>query len=362
MHQDEASRQLKSALLKWYAKAHRAMPWRARPGAFPDAYHTLVSEAMLQQTQVATVIGYFERFVARWPTVAALAAADEQEVLHAWQGLGYYRRARHLHRAAKMIASDFDGRVPQTVDELLKLPGVGRYTAGAIASIAYGQPAALVDGNVLRVLGRIDAIDGDDAEAMTWRRAEALMQVRLRGACTAGDWNQALMELGALICTPVNPRCDACPVRSMCKALATDRVAELPAVRKRANVRAVTHRVVAIERNGQWLVRQRGDAGLWAGMWELPTLEGEGELKEWVHAATGLRIGAVRKNGGFAHLTTHRRIAFEVWLARPSGGRLRRGAGVWRRIEAMSDLAMSNPQRRALALLRQKAASLAEHA
>src|SRR3954466_12295844 len=186
-------------LLAWFDRHQRALPWRTV--APLDPYIVLVSEAMLQQTQVATVIPYFQRFIARFPTVTALAESDEQQVLRLWQGLGYYSRARNLRAAARMVVQEFNGQVPQTVQELLSLPGVGRYTAGAVASIAFGKRAPILDGNVARVLCRLDCIRDDPREPATrellWSRAaQILPKSRL------GDFNSALMELGALVCTP----------------------------------------------------------------------------------------------------------------------------------------------------------------
>ncbi|MEX0744483.1 MAG: A/G-specific adenine glycosylase, partial [Phycisphaeraceae bacterium] len=266
---------LRRALRRWYVANHRALPWRTPPngGAVPpDPYHVLVSEAMLQQTQVATVVAYFERFIAAFPTVEALATADEQQVLRHWQGLGYYRRARHLHAAARRIAADHAGRVPDTVDALLALPGVGRYTAGAVASIAFDRRAPILDGNVARVLARWFAvdelIDQPAGRATLWRLAERVLPQR-----SVGDFNQALMELGALVCTPSAPKCDTCPVASLCDAKRAERVAELPRRSPRKVPRAVRHVVAAVERDGRYLFEQRPGDGLWSNMWQLPTHE-----------------------------------------------------------------------------------------
>src|SRR5688500_13285875 len=188
-------------LTEWYRRTRRDLPWRVPPGARPDPYHVLVSEAMLQQTQVATVVPYFRRFIERFPTIADLARADEQDVLRMWQGLGYYTRARNLRAAAQAVVRDFGGELPRDLDSLLRLPGVGRYTAGAVATLAFDEPAAIVDGNVVRVICRLDRFESDPREKATseliWRRAEQIVPAR-----RAGDFNSALMELGATICTP----------------------------------------------------------------------------------------------------------------------------------------------------------------
>ena len=188
-------------LLAWYDKNQRPMPWRALKGRTPNPYHVLVSEAMLQQTQVVTVVPYFQRFVGAMPTVCDLASAKEQEVLRLWQGLGYYRRARNLHAAARVIVRDHGGQVPDTVEALLNLPGIGRYTAGAIASIAYGRAAPILDGNVARVFARLflieQPVDAPETRKTLWRLAEELVPPK-----RPGDFNQAVMELGALVHHP----------------------------------------------------------------------------------------------------------------------------------------------------------------
>ncbi len=205
-------------LLRWYDKERRDLPWRLPRTSCATSrlnpYHVLVSEAMLQQTQVATVIPYYQRFLDQFPSIAELACADEHDVLRLWQGLGYYSRARNLHAAAKRIANELGGTFPDTVESLLELPGVGRYTAGAVASIAFDRRAPILDGNVVRVLCRIDKVEGDPREKNTqaglWTRAEEILPAK-----RPGDFNSALMELGATICTPRNPRCLFCPVRKL---------------------------------------------------------------------------------------------------------------------------------------------------
>ncbi len=349
-------RAIRRGLLRWYDRHQRVLPWRAGRGERADAYHVLVSEAMLQQTQVATVLPYFERFVSELPTLADLARADEQRVLRLWQGLGYYRRARHLHAAAKAIERDHGGRVPASVEELLKLPGVGRYTAGAIASIAFGKRAAILDGNVARVLARLFVIDRpvDDTSTkrVMWALAERLVPVR-----RPGDFNQAMMELGALVCVRAKPDCAACPLARLCEAQSQGRVAELPVPAKRKAPMSVHHHVIAIRRRGKWLFHQRPNDGLWSGMWQMPTAEhwsadAEPEqMARWVEERFGLKVQADDCVGGFIHQTTHRAIKFHVWNAEVLSGRLRRGSGVWRRLDAVDDLPMSNPQRRVIGLV-----------
>lgn len=327
------------------------MPWRAIHPARTDPYCVLVSEAMLQQTQVATVIPYFGRFIAAFPTVEALAAADEQQVLRLWQGLGYYRRARNLHKTAQAVVRDFGGRLPGTAAELQTLPGIGPYTAGAIASIAFGENAPLVDGNVIRVLSRLfglnEAADGKEGKKKIWALAGEFAKDGRPGCI-----NQALMELGALVCTPKNAKCDACPLRKNCAALAQNKVEQLPVLAPRKKPVAVTHTVIAAVKNGKLLFVQRPETGLWAGMWQLPTLEeGKAAPATWFEDEYGLKLRPLEKLGAFKHQTTHRTIRFEVWQAQVTGGKLRPDAGIWRAAEDVDDLPLAKAQRKALGMV-----------
>jgi A/G-specific adenine glycosylase len=261
-------------LLAWYDRAAAELPWRAPPGSpapAPErAYAVWLSEIMLQQTQVETVKPYFLRFIAAWPTVEALAAAPLDEVLKAWEGLGYYSRARNLHRAAQIVAMGLNGQFPRTVDGLQALPGVGRYTAGAIASIAFAVPAPVLDGNVIRVFARVTDLADDvttaSAQAALWKLAEDwLPETR------PGDYNQALMELGRTICTPRQPRCASCPIAGHCLANARGTQASRPV--KRARAQTPHHQVTAgliWNDAGQLLIAQRPLEGLLGGLWEFP--------------------------------------------------------------------------------------------
>src|SRR5436190_816007 len=232
---DWAQNRFTRKLLGWYDKNRRDLPWRLPRGAAancrPDPYHVLVSETMLQQTQVATVIPYFRRFLEHFPMVTALARAGEQDVLRLWQGLGYYSRARNLLRAARAIVAEHGCELPANLERLLALPGVGRYTAGAIASIAFGIRAPILDGNVARVLCRLDRIESNPREQETreelWRRAEEILPKK-----RVGDFNSALMELGATVCTPRNPQCLICPVRGFCEAFKARVQDKIPQPRK----------------------------------------------------------------------------------------------------------------------------------
>ena len=264
---------------------------------------------MLQQTRVETVIPYYERFLARFPTPLALAEAPEDDVLAAWSGLGYYRRARLLHAGAKEVARRSD--MPTDRAGLLALPGIGRYTAGAIASIAFGEEVGLVDGNVARVFARLFAIE-DGAERKGARRLEVLADA-LVDAGRPGDFNQALMELGATTCTPRAPACDRCPVATTCKARAEGRVHELP--RTAPAPAKATERVQAIVagRVGRILIARRRSGGLFGGLWEPPSIVGgaraRGEL------ARGLPLASIEPRGRVIHVLTHRRLTVDVHAA-----------------------------------------------
>ena len=326
------------------------MPWRPTSDRPANPYHVLVSEAMLQQTQVATVVAYFERFVAAFPTVTALAEADEQAVLTLWQGLGYYRRARHLHAAAKAILRDHGGRVPDRADQLLSLPGVGRYTAGAIASVAYNTAEPIVDGNVARVYARFyglqEAVDQPSTLKTLWAQAETNVQATR----TPRNFNQSVMELGALVCTPKKPGCLTCPLRDGCAALANGHVDRLPVKTPKKKPLAVTHRVLALyrrtRRGDRYLFVQRPDEGLWSRMWQMPTDEtGEGDLPEGL----GLKAAQPQPVTTFIHPTTHRTVRFTVEQARVVGGRLKPQKGVWRPLDELSDLPLAKPQQQAVA-------------
>jgi A/G-specific adenine glycosylase len=337
----------------WYRRCRRDLPWRSDR---PDPYHVLVSETMLQQTQVATVIAYFHRFIAALPTVEALAAADELRVLRLWQGLGYYRRARHLHAAARCIVQQHGGKMPTTAAELNKLPGVGRYTAAAVASIAFGQQAAVLDGNVARVLARWCAIDQpiDDAAVKTqlWSIAESLVPKRHpESPGSPGDHNQAVMELGALICTPRQPKCSICPVATLCEANAQGRADALPVRRQRRKPTATTHHIVAVRRGGKLLFEQRPADGLWANMWQMPTAEStdESDLPAWLTQHAGVTTSKLKRIDSFTHQTTHRTIEFVVWSAATPRGKLKRGT--WRHPNDVDDLPLPNPQHKALHLI-----------
>lgn len=303
---------MREALLAWYDAAARDLPWRRTR----DAYAIWVSEVMLQQTRVDTVIPYYGRFLERFPTPRALAAATEDEVMSAWSGLGYYRRARLLHQGVREVVARYSGTVPTDAEARLALPGIGRYTAGAIGSIAFEKNEAIVDGNVARVLSRVHGIETPlgraDTEASLWRHAEALVQGPRPGAL-----NQALMELGALVCTKAAPRCAQCPVRASCVAYREGKQEVLPVPRARKAPKEVKW-VAVIARTSPtdprfWIVR--GDKSLFGGLWGLPMGEGE-SAPDARRVLDGFGLGAELEPlavGHVEHVLTHRRLRVAVY-------------------------------------------------
>lgn len=298
---------------------------------------------MLQQTQVATVVPYFLRFVRRFPTLADLAAADPHDVLRLWQGLGYYSRARNLLACARAVVADYGGVLPRSAEALLKLPGIGRYTAGAISSLAFGVRAPILDGNVTRVLCRIDRIESDPREranqALLWRRAEEILPVK-----NVGDFNSALMELGATVCTPRNPQCLICPVRAHCQAAAAGVQDQIP-LPKKAKPTPLNKRYVLCVRHGdRYLIEQRPAKGRWAGMWQFKTIEANGKpysAKELL-ARLGVAVDTPTRLGSVRHALTHRRYEFDAYAAdlrgQPAPGQ------VWVTLEQLDGYPLSKPQ------------------
>ncbi len=348
---------LRRRLLRWYDAHRRAMPWRAgTPGApdQPNAYHVLLSETMLQQTQVATVIAYFQRFIQALPTLEDLAQADEQTVLRLWQGLGYYRRARNLHRAAQAVMSDFQGQMPTTAEQLRQLPGVGRYTAGAVASIAFNQREPVVDGNVIRVLARLTddhrPVQQPNVQRDLWSHADQLVS-----PARPGDFNQALMELGATVCTPRAPQCMICPLQSLCQAFHQGTAEDRPVKKPKAPAQTVHHIVIAIQRKGRFLFEQRPDSGMWSKLWQMPTCQDPLPTTQhaaWIKSHTGLTVDPPRQRGSFEHPTTHRRIRFTLWACTATQGRLKPNLGQWLSLAQAQTIPLAVPQQRVVQLLK----------
>ncbi len=346
---------VRRALLAWYRRHRRDLPWRRTR----DPYAIWISETMLQQTRVETVIPYYERFLTRFPDVQALADAEPDEVMRHWAGLGYYGRARNLHAAARAVADEHGGRLPDDVEDLRALRGVGRYTAGAVASIAFDRPAPIVDGNVARVLARLleirDDVRSAAVTARLWQEAERLV----RGP-HPGDLNQALMELGATVCTPRAPRCGACPVATHCGARAAGDPEALPVARKKAPALRVRAVCALLLRRGRALAVRRPPEGLLGGLWELPggELEArEGEdpgLARTLRERVGLGLREAELVGRVEHVFTHRVLELTVFRAEAEPGRVRRDgfdAHRWLAPAAFGGLPTSALARKALSLV-----------
>ncbi|MFH1277275.1 MAG: A/G-specific adenine glycosylase [Candidatus Eisenbacteria bacterium] len=328
------TRYLRARLARWYGERRRDLPWRRTT----DPYRIWISEAMLQQTRVAAAIPYYERFVEKLPDAAALARAPVDEVLTLWAGLGYYRRARLLKAAAEKVVRLHGGALPSGEEELMALPGIGRYTAGAIRSIAFGLRAPILDGNVFRVFARFFALTGSwNREAdkkRFWEIAETLVPSR-----NPGDFNQALMELGALICTPSSPGCAACPVRRRCAAHARGEVDRFPEARpKRRPERIEREMYVVTDRRGRVLFLRRPEGGRMAGMWDLP-----GEPPP--------AAGPVSKRGSFRHTILHRRYEIDVFAARTEGPARSGPGGRWVAREDLAEFPLTTMANKALRLV-----------
>ena len=350
-------------LVDWFVANARSLPWRRLPlGSDRDPYRVLVSELMLQQTQVLRVVERFEAFVERFPTVAALAEADEREVLGLWAGLGYYRRARLLLAAARVVVDRFGGRFPADVEGLASLPGVGRYTAGAIASLAFGQAAAAVDANVGRVLLRLEGEQLTAAEtsarSLTWARAAQLVQAAVGAGVAPGLCNEALIELGAVVCRKPGPLCESCPIAAHCRARAQGTQERIPLASTRAGRAVLYVASVRIEDpQGNLAVVERPRSGMWGGLYEAPTLERAdrapraAEIRSWL----GLKGGRLVREGSFAFATTHRDCRFDIYslTSRQLGqvcSSLARAHPAWSFLprEKIATLGISSPQKRIL--------------
>jgi A/G-specific adenine glycosylase len=311
---------------------------------------------MLQQTQVATVRDYFERFIRELPTIERLAAADEQEVLRLWEGLGYYRRARQLHAAARQIVAEYGGQLPADVDTLMRLPGIGRYTAGAIASIAFGGRAPILEANTIRLLARLIAYRGDVADAkgrnVLWRIAEDILPRE-----NVATFNQALMELGALVCTPTDPSCHECPLGELCAAQAGGLQRVIPHGRPKPRPIELHEAAVVISKCGRVLLRRCGEGERWAGLWDFPrfAIEAEGPLvaRQEIVAKVRRQTGITCQPGALfrtiKHGVTRYRITLDCYRADYSAGRLKTGNGtavLWVRRSQLADYPLSTTGRK----------------
>lgn len=328
--QDEAAR-LAAALLPWFdLHGRKDLPWQREP----TLYRVWVSEIMLQQTQVATVIPYYERFMDRFPDLAALAAADLDAVLHLWSGLGYYARGRNLHRSAITVRQEYGGRFPEDIETLCSLPGIGRSTAGAILSLALGQRHPILDGNVKRVLTRYHAIAEWPGQTETERRLWKLAEAHTP-AHRVGDYTQAVMDLGATVCTRTRPACERCPLAPDCRARHLGRPTDYPGRRPRA-VKPVRETAMLVLRDeaGSILLLRRPPAGIWGGLWSLPELPAglaDQDIHRWCRDTLAVEIGEPRAQAPLRHEFTHftlRMLPLHA-PARPLGGVMESGGRVW---------------------------------
>ena len=338
---------IRRRLLAWYRRTRRDLPWRRSA----DPYRVWLSETMLQQTRVETVLPYYERFLSAFPDIESLAAADEEDVLRLWAGLGYYARARNLRRAAQIVVRDHGGALPRAADALAELPGVGRYTVGALRSIAFKEPAAIVDGNVRRVLSRLCAAPRlSDTDA--WRLAGELVPAR-----DPDQFNQALMELGATLCTPRKPACPTCPVATVCEGRATGRPEDFPAPARKAKPRAVHAFGGVLVRRGRVLLLRRPSQGLLGGLWEIPNVSDQpaSALVGLLRERTGLRTEPGEALGEIRHRFSHIDLTLEVLRLDDRGGRLAPRARTDSRFcgaDELAELPLSRLMKKALAVSR----------
>jgi A/G-specific adenine glycosylase len=336
-------------ILKWYSSHGRVLPWRGHH----DPYGVWVSEIMLQQTRVETVIPYFERWMIRFPGINELAAASEQQVLSLWEGLGYYSRARNLYKAAGIVVEKYGGELPHDLVELRKLPGIGRYTAGAIASMAFGMDAATLDGNLRRVFSRVfnvtEPADSSVGKKLLWELAEKYLPMG-----RAGDYNQALMDLGAILCVPKNPACPLCPLRGICKAKALGLQEQRPVLKPKVKIPHYIVTAAVIERKGKVLLAKRPSKGLLGGMWEFPggKVEKGESLGECLareimkELGVGIRVG--NAIGIYRHAYTHFRITLHAFDCKLTGGKpraLEAAKLVWVLPAALDDYPMGKVDR-----------------
>jgi A/G-specific adenine glycosylase len=324
--QEEASidrRGLASRALRWFDRNARTLPWRKNK----SRYRVWISEIMLQQTQVAAVVPYFNRFISRFPSVRALASANESEVLRAWEGLGYYRRARHIHQAAQIMVSRHGGQCPGTIEQWRELPGIGRYTAGAILSISDDARLPIVEANTVRLFCRLLGERGDPRRTKTrarlWAFAESLLP-RQR----VGDLNQSLMEIGSQVCTPRNPRCNECPLRGFCTAFQQDRVEEFPRKLDTTRSTRIHQAAVVIRRGDRILMKRSGPRERWSGLWDVVRFErpqrlSGPEIARQIKMETGLRVTLHEEDFAFRFGVTRYAITLHCYQAANVTGKLR---------------------------------------
>ena len=377
-------RRLRSRVLRWYDANGRKLPWRESS----DPYRIWISEIMLQQTTVAAVVPYFDRFIDRFPDVQSLAAAEQEHVLRLWEGLGYYSRARNLHKAANVIVGDLGGQFPETTEELQKLPGIGPYTAGAIASFAFNQPAAILEANTLRLFSRLIELDidprGTQGQKLLWKFAGwAVSRKR------AADFNQAVMDIGSQVCQPVDPDCRHCPLMPSCKTFESGRQAEIPLEKQKPKITELTEVSVAVNKGGRFLLRQYSDNERWAGLWdfvrfeipdavatsiEIPNkkattskvLAGQRNLfdesppkaflpdsiRKKVEEVSGAEVSTYEPHAELRHAVTRYRIKLLCLSCQANGGRIRSGSGYqWVSRKRLAELPLSTTGRKFANLL-----------
>ena len=384
---------LRRKLLKWFDENQRDLPWRKNK----TPYRIWVSEIMLQQTQVATVVDYYKRFIKRFPTVKKLAAAKEAEVLKLWEGLGYYRRARQLHAAAKLVVDQHGGKFPTDFDSVLALPGIGRYTAGAIVSISLDQQQPILEGNTIRLFARLMEMKSDPRttsnQKALWEFSESILP---RKRC--GDFNQSLMELGSEICHPKRPQCLICPIRDLCPTAIKGLQESIPVATKKIKYQELNEAVVVVKRGNKFLVRQCGADERWAGLWDFPRFEigrsapgglptdksknisksnAKTRLKrvDWTDNSdgsnkpdglnlaiaktlkhqTGLAVSLVKTPKQLKHAVTKYRITLDCYVADKATGRLKRNSNLkWMTIEQVQAAPMSGTGRKIASWINEK--------
>jgi A/G-specific adenine glycosylase len=333
-----------SLLIEWQRTHGRHdLPWQ---GA--DAYRVWLSEIMLQQTQVATVIPYYQRFVSSFPKVSALAAATEEQVLAHWSGLGYYARGRNLHRAAQIIAEKYHGEFPREFEQIIELPGIGRSTAAAICALAYHESRAILDGNVRRVLARYCGIEGwagnKKVEEQLWQKAEALLPPK-----DIATYTQSLMDMGATVCTRSRPKCVICPVQSDCIALKTERINELPTPRPRKAVPEKHTTFLLLLHGNDLLLEKRPGSGIWGGLWCPPQVESENEVTQFIQR-NGIKVREQIELQKFTHTFTHFKLHIIPLLIRVARKpqQVQQAGSVWLNVEEALQAAIPTPVRQVL--------------
>jgi A/G-specific adenine glycosylase len=337
-------KQIQAKLLQWFKKNKRDLPWRRTR----DPYAIWVSEIMLQQTQVATVIPYYEKFLKSFPTVRHLTKSDLSKVLRVWEGMGYYSRARNLHRASQMVLNHFHGEIPNTLKDLLSLPGIGRSTAGAMLSLAFDKEAPILDGNARRVLSRLFTVSGNPGEKKTeqllWKISESLIP---RGH--SNPFNQALMDLGSTLCTPKDPQCPRCPLRDLCKGKASGEPERFPAKSIKKKIPHIEAVAAVIQQNGEVLLKQRPPKGLLGGLWDFPNwrIEGEGRLRfrlrNHIQKEMGVNVKVRESIGTFRQTFSHFKLTLHVYHCQVMDGQRREK---WVFLKDLSLLPMSRIHRR----------------